>query len=118
MEDVLVLEKRGCNFWDWSKEKQESDLENFRLYAKIKKEQKFTDGIFEIEVMTHYRESDPFGFNNQVSSLVATTKYIDGLPKIDENKTFYCKPTKKELLKGINNIFGTNFKQIEIKKDY
>lgn len=115
MDNILILEKRGCNFWDWSKEKQESDLENFRLYAKIEKEQKFTDGVFEIEVMTHYRESDPFGFNNQVSSLVSTTKYIEGLPKIDEDKIFYCKPTKKDLLKGINNIFGTNFNQIEIR---
>ena len=115
MEDVLVLEKRGCNFWDWSKEKQESDLENFRLYTRIKKEDKFSDGIFDIEISTHYRECNPFGFNNTVSSYVDVTKYIRGDAKIDRDKCFYIQPNKKDLLKGINNIFGTNFKQIKIK---
>lgn len=115
MEDTLVLEKCGCNFWDCSKEKSGSDLENFRLYTQIKMEDKKSDGIFDVEVSTHFRESNPFGWNGKVSSYVDVTKYIKGNAKIDMDKCFYCSPYKKDLLKGINNIFGTNYTKLELK---
>ena len=115
MRTTLVLEKRGCDFWEWSKEKKESDLENFRLYIRIEKEDKFSDGVFDIEISTHFRESNPFGWNGKVSSFVDITKYIKGDAKIDFDKCFYINPNKKDLLKGINNIFGTSFNQIEIR---
>ena len=116
MEDTLVLEKRGCNFWDCSKEKSGSDLENFRLYTQIRMEDKKSDGIFDIEVSTHFRECDPFGWNGKVSSYVYTTKYINGDAKIDMDRCFCCNPYKKDLLKVINNIFGTNYIKVELKE--
>ena len=125
MEKTLVLEKRGCDFWKDCNERKNSDLENFRLFGNISKK-------ISVEITTHEYSGKlkPFYVANNNIKLVcsyidnycyrpATTKK-NGKKVIyeecykDVEKTGACKPTKKDVLNKINEIFGTDFEKMQI----
>lgn len=127
-QNILKLEKRGCDFWKESNEKKVSDLENFRICGKL-----FSNGQrFYIEVTTHeycgkiipdrVKEQNINNVSSWIDNCYDKTEYYNKngvqTPYIasyrDLSKVTTAKPTKKDLIERINQIFNTNFTDIKI----
>ena len=114
---TLRLEKRGCDFRKNSEESKKSDLTNFRLCGIIKsdlynaKHKRVSDYFIEIcSSIQHNR------FRKGMFSYFSNCYYaFDGMCYDDLEKDGYTNnPTKAGILEYINNVFGTNYTNVEI----
>ena len=130
MKNILKLEKRGCDFWKDSIEKQKSDLENYRLVGCIKGSNK----NYILEICTHTAtDKNRIKYLKEKFGLGATCSWIDNEYTKTETKHWndgtttthknhyrdmekletYAQPTKKGILQKINEVFGCNYTDIE-----
>lgn len=101
----LRLERRGMDFYNGCPEKNVGDLDNFRYFGE------FIDnkGIHRyLEITTHWRDNV-----KRVNTFISMSY---------ENKDgcFACgyittEPNKAAILKGINDMFNTNFTEISLE---
>lgn len=127
MKKTLKLEKRGCDFWTDGEEIKKSDLQNFRLCGFIESEvptRKNKVGDFHIEICTRfYREHHALKEKNiMITFFNFCYTDADGstwgyLPFGVDYFRPYCivnKSTKAGVLEYINNLFKTDYTDIEI----
>jgi hypothetical protein len=126
MKKTLKLEKRGCDFWTNGEEIKKSDLQNFRLCGFIESEvptRKNKVGDFFIEISTGYHKKH-CAFKEK--NLMVTFFKFDYTDADGSTRGYYphgyefrpyCivnKSTKAGVLEYINNLFKTDYTDIEI----
>lgn len=118
---ILKLEKRGCDFWNDSQEKKESDLQNYRLFGYVSKHEC-------IEVTTHTRKKSKYSKFNIVVTYIDNEYEKKELWTMASGLKKYCwgsyrdlkkcgcsnKPTKKSVLEFVNKTYNKKFTDIEI----
>ena len=117
MNRILKLEKRGCDFRPNSEEAKLSDLTNFRLCGIIKsdlydaKHERVSD--YFIEICSNIQHNK---FRNGMYSFFRNCyNAADGMCYGDLEKDGQTdKPTKAGILEYINNVFKTNYTDVEI----
>lgn len=129
IQKTLILERRGCDFWKDCHERENSNLENFRLCGKIKNRHR----EYFLEISTTHTNDKRFIKRNKELGIGKTYTYIDNefdrvetikhadgseyqskMAYRDLKKLVFCHPTKEAVLIAINKTFGTNYTQIEI----
>lgn len=115
---TLIVERRGCDFWDDCDTQKNSNLENFRLVGKIKSR---GNRIYTLEICTTHTENAQRLKNNRRLGIGATYCTInncytraDGCTFGDVSKFIICHPTREAVLIAINNTFGTAYTNLEI----
>ena len=110
---TLRLEKRGCDFRKNSEEAKKSDLTNFRLCGIIKtdlyntKHKRISD--YFIEICSNIQHNRMYSFFRNCYNAT------DGMCYGDLEKDGYTNnPTKAGILEYINNVFRTNYTNVEI----
>lgn len=114
---TLRLEKRGCDFRKDSEEAKTSDLTNFRLCGIIKsdlynaKHARVSD--YFIEICSNIQHNK---FRNGMYSFFRNCyNAADGMCYGDLEKDGQTdNPTKAGILEYINNVFKTNYTDVEI----
>ena len=114
---TLRLEKRGCDFRKDSEEAKTSNLTNFRLCGIIKsdlynaKHERVSD--YFIEICSNIQHNK---FRNGMYSFFRNCyNAADGMCYGDLEKDGQTdKPTKAGILEYINNVFKTNYTDVEI----
>ena len=114
---TLRLEKRGCDFRENSEESKISDLTNLRLCGIIKsdlynaKHKRVSDYFIEISSNIQHNQ-----FRNGMYSFFRNSYHAaDGMYYGDLEKDGQTNnPTKVGILEYINDVFGTNYTNVEI----
>lgn len=101
---VLRMQRRGMNFYKNCPEINASDFDNFRYFVEMGW---FDDKNYCLEITTHYR--DNYKSTNTFISISFERK--DGMAFADG--TIWCNPYQKDVLKAINDRFGTDYTEIE-----
>lgn len=102
MEKTLILEKRGCNFWDDCNERKNSDLENFRLFGNI-------SNNISVEITTHEYSGKlkPFYVENNninlVCSFINNYCYRPAITNKDGKKLYMTNVIKMQQKRGLAN---------------
>lgn len=129
-EKILILEKRGMDFWNDCEERKMSDLENFRLFGFIKSDKNLiknkSDKIYMVEISTHFFKNHGakdvpqnsiltfFDISAENDKKECYRIFPKGLYSSIKDYTLINQSLKKDVLNYINMFFNTNYQEIKI----